>query len=451
MNDKSVVVIISDLHMGGGLEDPGDDHVFDENQFINFMQKLTNIPQGKGDIELFINGDFLEFAQTEQSTYGIKSRNAWCSEPESLEKLNSIIKGHSNIFDAMKKFQETGNKITIAAGNHDVDLYWSAVQNRLKEVAGNVDFAVGEDWYSRFNGRLRIAHGHQYDPANKFKNWHAPYASNSPDGAKRLEMCPGTFFMVRFLNKLENDYPFADNIKPLSALIGLLLKERPLGSLPYIWMIIWHLAHDQSLGDVLNIEEMGDWPEAFPEQVVSLMQSDAKFGKSMSDWYRKYIYSNANIDDIEYQLQNGENLYTLLMAIAVNEDPEVWDNAMSQITGGGQVLGTEEGTLSLGRSLFMDERKRFGQIAEEVLSESNAQVVVMGHTHEPDEQIFPGEGIYLNPGSWTRYAKKSDFSNFTMDNLRDESKYPYELNYIWVESAGDKLNARLDTYMKFPV
>ncbi len=28
----------------------------------------------------------------------------------------------------MKRFQEPGNAVTIAAGNHDVDLFWSSVR-----------------------------------------------------------------------------------------------------------------------------------------------------------------------------------------------------------------------------------------------------------------------------------------------------------------------------------
>lgn len=454
MSEKKVVVVVSDLHMGGGKDDPGDDHVYDENQFANFLQYfLPGKPEGNGDIELFINGDFLEFAQSSQSTYGIMSRDAWCSEEESLAKLNSIIKGHRPVFDAIKEFQKLGNKVTIAAGNHDVDLYWPSVKDRIKEVAGNVDIVVSEEWCSRFNGGLRIAHGHQFDPANRFENWSAPIAKESPDGVNRLEMCPGTFFMVRFLNKLENKYPFADNIKPFWALIGILLRERPFGSLPFLWMILRHLAVEQSLEGTLNIDafddkKMSDWLDDFPKHFVSEMRTNAEFAKTVTDWYHKYIDENAKMHAIEYKLQDKSNLEKFLTKIATEEDATLWDQTMGHLTDAAQTLGAEEGTLGLGRSLVTDEKKKFGRRAQEQMQNSGAQVVVMGHTHEPDKQTFV-EGVYLNPGSWTRYANKNDFSDFTMESLADESIYPYELKYIWVEEDGDKLRASLETYAEF--
>ncbi|MBV9958265.1 MAG: hypothetical protein JO360_07585, partial [Acidobacteria bacterium] len=61
MSDKPVTLIVSDLHVGGGASDPGDDHVFDKSQFRDFIRRQSETPEGKrGDIELVINGDFLE-------------------------------------------------------------------------------------------------------------------------------------------------------------------------------------------------------------------------------------------------------------------------------------------------------------------------------------------------------------------------------------------------------
>ncbi len=57
----AVTVVISDLHLGGGAADPGDDHVYDKQQVVRFLQRLSGMTTAP--VELVINGDFLEFSQ----------------------------------------------------------------------------------------------------------------------------------------------------------------------------------------------------------------------------------------------------------------------------------------------------------------------------------------------------------------------------------------------------
>ncbi|MEF8760638.1 MAG: hypothetical protein V5B36_13135 [Candidatus Accumulibacter sp. UW25] len=63
-----------------------------------------------------------------------------------------------------------------------------------------------------------------------------------------------------------------------------------------------------------------------------------------------------------------------------------------------------------------------------------AQVIVMGHTHLPDDQPFDN-GRYLNPGCWTRYLDLEKHPPLRLKDLRDESRFPYELNYVVVEAS----------------
>ena len=176
MDSKRVTLIVSDLHMGDGKA--GDDFVDDKHQFANFVYEQAATAEGRaGQIELIINGDFLEFVQVYPQAYQLNSPDYWCSEKESVWKLVDILRGHADVFDALKKFQETHNRVTIFAGNHDVDLYWGDVQSRICERAGSVNFELGRVWYERYGGKLRISHGHLFesiDPANGFKHWGRP-------------------------------------------------------------------------------------------------------------------------------------------------------------------------------------------------------------------------------------------------------------------------------------
>ena len=176
MPEARVTLILSDLHVGGGAKDPGDDHVYHRRQLVDFVRQQLASPEGQqGRLELFFNGDFLEFAQTNVDAFSHLSDERWCTELESLAKLETIIGGHPDIFAALLGFQSKKNLVTIAAGNHDVDLYWDKVQARLREVAGqDVRFEIGQEWVERYQGKLQIGHGHTSDVANRFQHWDRP-------------------------------------------------------------------------------------------------------------------------------------------------------------------------------------------------------------------------------------------------------------------------------------
>lgn len=449
MSDKPVAIIISDLHLGGGASDPGDDHVFGKNQLQNFIQEeLWQSPEGqRGEIELFINGDFFEFAQAQPSAYTLASAKAWCSVDESEEKLKAILDGHAGVFKALEHFGNQGNLVTMAAGNHDVDLFWPAVRQKICEKAGkNVQFILGEAWSSRFEGKLRISHGHQEDRGNKFQKWSKPFVTG-PDGKERLEMCPGTLFMVKFLNLLERDYPFADNIKPIGALARIIIRGDTLGAMAAAWMLGKFCAsHPQS---TLEIGPSGTGGPDFPRLLVDAARANNQLGDRLRKWYRSYFSSTVENAAVEEALLDEGTLKELLLQVMLHEKPLEWKEAMDPVSLGGSTLGDEEGTLELALSRIKDDKELFREVAQNELSKEEVQIVVLGHTHIPD-LVEIGDKKYFNPGSWTRYADIGAQRKLTLDDLRDESRFPYQLNYVRVDRDGPNIRGSLVTYSEFP-
>lgn len=445
MIQKPITVVVSDLHLGGGASDPGDDHVYQGGEFIDFLNDA--MPESRdGQVELFINGDFLEFAQVLPDVYTPISPRLWCSEEESLEKLNEIIKGHEDIFAALADFAGRKNAITIAAGNHDVDLWWPLVQQRLKEVIGEVEFATGEDWFYRYGGRLVIGHGHQFDPANRFKRWKNPILPVA-GGAPRLEMCAGTLLMVKFINSLEEQYPFADNLKPLSALARLLYAERRSDFYAALWTLGQFAG--QHTREFLSADDAAadfDYGESF----ITKLDLNEQFAAAVTGLYKEARGRDASTDDVRNELRMEDALCDFLAEVVVKIEPERWA-AVLDIGGGGLTLGVEAGaagkdvTLSAVRSGLMKDKEALRRAAKQVFDAGFYEVVVCGHTHQPDEWRGPEgkwAGGYFNPGSWTRYVDAGKAPRLTMDDLKREEDFPFELNYIWVEeTAGGNLRA----------
>src|ERR1700741_4277557 len=100
---KPLTLIVSDLHMGDGSS--SDDFVDDKDQFAKFLAEQLLTDRGKnGEIELIINGDFLEFVMVRPDLYTLNSPDYWCSQTESIEKLKTLLKGHPKVFKAIADF-----------------------------------------------------------------------------------------------------------------------------------------------------------------------------------------------------------------------------------------------------------------------------------------------------------------------------------------------------------
>lgn len=443
MAEKSVVLIISDLHMGGGKEDRGDDHVYQGGQLRRFIEEQTATPEGKsGEVELFVNGDFLEFAQVAPQVYSLGSPDFWCSEDESLQKLERITSGHATTFDAFRKFQDAGNRVTIAAGNHDVDFYWPEVKKSFRKAAGEqVEFELSKEWVERFDGRLRIAHGHMVDPANRFNNWEDPIL-DGPDG-RRLEMCPGTLFMVKFVNWLEESYPFADNLKPVLALRHILMRENRFGLLAAGWILTKFLLNNPRVA--LNAGP-GGVPQV-GQKIVEQLDVDESFAEDVARIYR--VVRNdpaATADKVRAVLKTERDVYDFLYQMMPLISPDDWMPVFNQIGGTTLAIGGKATTLAIGKGNGVDKDFLRQTAAKESEGHPEARVFVLGHTHQPDETQFDGGVKYYNPGSWTRYIEYDANQPLSLEDLRREEDFPYELNCVRVEKQLEGLDSKMHCF-----
>lgn len=418
LSDRPVTVVISDLHIGGGESDKGDDHVERGEPLIRFIDTLPQLVDAPADaIELVINGDFLEFAQTASDEYDWPIADGyWCSADESLAKVKVIIQGNGDIWTAMRAFQSAGGLITVAAGNHDVDLAWESVRAALTTAAGPLVYAIGQDWLVAYGGALRIAHGHAYDPANRFENWHNPILPRG-SGVSRLEMCPGTMFMVKFVNPMEHDYPFADNIVPETALAEVLRNDGPARYLAMLWLLgKFGAQHPQHS---VGVDERNDFS---PDAMFSRYRVSAAFRASVDAEVEKVAAASSSWQPPEAWQDNVDAFNDVVLALLARMGGQEWQR-LFDLSGTGTVgVYRASRIIPKLKQVLMDE-------AQAAIIKHGARVVVMGHTHQPDEVAFAA-GQYFNPGSWTRYADVSSIPHLKLTDLMDEKRFPYDLNFI---------------------
>ena len=126
-------------------------------------------------------------------------------------------------------------------------------------------------------------------------------------------------------------------------------------------------------------------------------------------------------------------MFNLLGRVSDNDWRLLFEIPSARIT-----LGSEEITLSaISRANFDNGKETLRKVAQNRIDATSASVVVMGHTHQPDEKRLEG-GTYYNPGSWTRYLELTPNHKITLEDLKDESKYPYQLNVVRIEKSDDE-------------
>jgi len=450
MSTEPIVLILSDLHVGGGAADPGDDHVGQGRPLAEFIRQQMQQATPGQPLELIFNGDFLEFAQTRQDAFSLVDAECWCTEAESMVKLEAILAGHPEIFSALAAFAQAGHRVTLVAGNHDVDLYWPAVRRRLAEVIGpTLAFELGQEWIERFDGGLQIAHGHQSDSANAFKHWERPIRTLE-FGIERLEMCPGTLFMVKFVNALEAKYPFADNLLPLTKLASVLVREDDQGLSTIGWAMLRFFG-SASLGTLTaaQMAKAGHWPHLAEVQGDASRQAEiaAALGElAPAPAVAARWRGPASADGI-----SGELLAEAMVAL-LGRIPDARWHALFDLRGSPVTLGAGDGVTlgAMGRALFANDKENLRKVAQGRVDATGASVVVMGHTHQPDKWTLE-DGLYFNPGSWTRYLELAPGQEVHMADLVDESRFPYQLNYVRVARRADgRLDAAMTTFAEQP-
>lgn len=289
------LLIVSDLHLGEGFDPKSgrfsrhEDFLFDDAfaRFLRYHETVKGQPRfGSRPWLLIFNGDLFDFLQvislpergrslrtvkglerhgdlrSNEREYGLGTTAA-----ESEWKLMRIARGHQRLFAALGWFVAHGNHVVVIKGNHDIELHWPEVQERLvtevrraytreRLMLGHRPPITQEEVSARFRfypwfycepGRIYVEHGGQYDSANYYPDYLNPVMPGHPE---RIQLPWGSLFVRYIFNKVEDVHPFADNVKPPVRYFAWALRKDPLMTIKLLvtrsWIFLrafWNMAH----------------------------------------------------------------------------------------------------------------------------------------------------------------------------------------------------------------
>lgn len=385
----SIKLVLSDLHLADNssiLE------CFAERQQAAFegliaatlpAKGLQETPLGQSEnLELILNGDCFDFlVVTPYSVNGI------VEVATALQKLEKIIAAHQDFFDTLHTFITTkGRTITFIAGNHDLELCFAEVRERIcAAITGNSSDERVHFCPTRFYRPLPdiyIEHGNHYDL------WNHRTMSLWDEQGQPLTLTPQTITLSsgsRYFQKaayaVSLRYPYFDHFEPSINTVRqiamlCLLDPRLLVHTVHVTMQL--LSYPRRALAKLSLKDRRNPARLFEEVIQDFAAFQTDMREQKTDWV-----PIAGQED--HQQVSPE---TIMEVIAAHE---------------ALLLPPQEALAALCTSVPY-------QMGEEVASGMHAvlqqdpslRYAIAGHTHMM--RIEPSENrnqVYLNTASWT--------------------------------------------------
>jgi UDP-2,3-diacylglucosamine pyrophosphatase LpxH len=407
-------IVVSDLHLSAGRVaegNPLEDFVSDQ-EFAAFLDGIAAESDREGaDVELIVNGDAFEMLQVPhadefdpQRIYPAEQYHS-SSEEDSARKMALIVAGHRPFFQGLERFAQSGpprRSVTFVKGNHDVNLHWPAVQDRIRQaMAATGDRAPLLAFEERRISRegIYVEHGNQYaEFVDRLEDMEEPHDHDDPD---QLAIPLGSWFVMDVFNQVERDKYWIDGVKPITALV-------------------WYaLAHDF----------------AFAARAISTMV------RALPGIIREGILAvDDTRADLVRQLEDPDQLPDLAARYEADEAFRSQFNAQvahalspprATLATGAEPLAPVPDAEGKGKEIQERVRSSLHAIARLRAQEEGVKLVTFGHTHDAGVEQLKGDthinsgtwkgGTYINSGTWTWRA---DFTGAGKETWRDLFRHP---------------------------
>ncbi len=449
------VVILSDLHWGEG-RDPDTGRVsrledfFYDLEMAEFLDHQCRRAEGEGrPLRLILAGDVFDFllvtSVPDEATcqrLGLRPRRQErkfglrATEPGSVWKLDRIVRGHPALFAALGRLLATGHEIVVLPGNHDPELFFPGVRDRLRyhlvrraEAQGGEPEACSsrlsfEPWFHYEPGRLFVEHGHQYEESSVIRRLLAPLWLGRPRSfSPELDLPVGSL-LVRYLhNGLKRRNPYIRNFVSLDDYLRFLGAQDMAKTLPQALRnarFLWRALQEAPLFSSERVQRACREHDALRDALDqqhglggALRQLEASWpvaaGQTKARLFRKMVEPALRQVGVAVlvafvTLYAWALVFNLITAVPwLAEGPFAkagWLVLLAVFT----FAAVAAVVRAAGRLLKTRGDSSFESLephAERISRLVGVPCVAMGHTHLADRRCLSTGGHFINTGTWT--------------------------------------------------
>ncbi|HVN88007.1 MAG TPA: hypothetical protein VMW17_24460 [Candidatus Binatia bacterium] len=441
MNLALDYLIVSDLHLRGGFNNPTEGLYHFDEEFADFLRYYRLNHPADRRWRLIIGGDFIEFLYITDLpdpndrllrgvTFSESERRfgAGTGAAKSRWKLDRILRAsHPQLLLALARFVAEGNEVIVLRGNHDLEMSWPEVQDHFRRLIAehhpdDVSYMAMKDavvqrvqfplWFWCEPGWLYVEHGSQYDPFCSTEHVLNPLVPTAPD---HMQLSIAELAIRYFTNQMKTiNAMAAENIMSVSEYIGWVVSGN-LRILPRVASLYG--------GMVQRVLAKSGPPKPDAERVVR--EENARRVAAMDGRLGLRAGTAAAIHAMHAEpvMRNTMATARFLALDLIVAGVLLFVGAFAVLlwypgrTGLLALLAAAAviGAISYGGALRfrrIAEAAQLRRTAERIAELCQVPNVVFGHSHAAGVWPLPGGGQYVNVGTWVPMGEDAYFVYF---------------------------------------
>jgi UDP-2,3-diacylglucosamine pyrophosphatase LpxH len=291
-NIKKTIIVISDLHLGAGLNVNNrrnflEDFHYDK-ELIEFVEYHSSGYYLDREVELIINGDFFDLLAVPFVKY---FDDEFWSEKAALDKLKMILEAHSGVIEALKDFISfPNNRIVYIIGNHDAELVFESLRDYLIELfpesdRGKFRILINDETVYIPEEGIVLKHGHEYELAHQF----SLKTCIATDINHNKYFIPpwGSYYVTRVINKFKEGRDYINAVRPVNKFIINGIIYDPLYTIRFIFANFYYF---MMVRFVMIFKQNIKFSEVF-----SHVKKDIQLFQNYESLTEEYVTSDENI------------------------------------------------------------------------------------------------------------------------------------------------------------
>ena len=278
-NGDKFKVILSDCHLSAGKffeghRNPHEDFKADQEMCDLIEYFSTGVYDAFEDgtpveVELVLGGDYFDFLNVPYHGDFVDE----ITEKVALYKLEAIFQGHPSVMSALKAFaSKPGKSITYLIGNHDAELFYHCVQERITRKwdpdgaypSQHVKVVADRDRLTYPQG-FEIRHGNQLENGNEL-DFEEPFLKNR-EGNSILKLPWGSIYILKIVNRLKWEREHFDKIRPVKVMMFFSFLFDPIFTIRFMFFSSFYFLKTRVFSSSKSLwQKFKDWLETVRQE-----------------------------------------------------------------------------------------------------------------------------------------------------------------------------------------